>query len=339
MHILLTGAAGFIGFHAARRLLADGHQVVGIDNLNDHYDPALKRDRLAMLEPVGGFRFEHLDIADADALDRAFSTQSFDRVVHLAARPGVRHSIEHPNQCVQDNLVGFGNVLEACRRHHTPHLVYATSSSVYGALRSVPYTEQAPVDHPVSLYAATKRANELMAHVYASVHGLPTTGLRFFTVYGPWGRPDMALFRFTRALLAGEPIDVFNRGRHQRDFTYVDDIVEGLVRVVASCPSSDSRWDAQAPDPATSNAPFRLYNIGNSRPVGLDRFIEALEQRLGVTAERRNRPLQPGDMEDTWADCSALERDFNYRPSTPLDVGIDRFVTWYLGWSEQGRQA
>jgi UDP-glucuronate 4-epimerase len=330
MKILVTGAAGFIGFHTAARLLDDGHIVTGIDNLNPYYDPSLKQARLAQLNDRDNFRFEHMDLADAPAIDELVSSSSFDRIVHLAAQAGVRYSLESPGTYVQSNLVGFANLLEACRHAGTPHLVFASSSSVYGANRDVPFSEHRPADHPVSLYAASKRANELMAHSYSSLFGLPVTGLRFFTVYGPWGRPDMALFLFTRAILDGEPIKVFNHGHHQRDFTYIDDVVEGVVRVADSIPAGNPDWQGENPDPATGNAPYRLYNIGNSQPVQLNAFIEAIENKLGKKALREELPMQPGDLPDTWADCTDLEQDFGYQPTTPLEEGISRFVDWYL---------
>lgn len=333
MNVLVTGAAGFIGYHTAARLLAEGHRVTGVDNLNEYYDPGLKRARLARLEPEPGFKFELLDVAQGDHFAELVASGGFDRVIHMAAQAGVRYSLEHPGAYVHSNLVGFGQVLEACRQAATPHLVYASTSSVYGASRAIPFSEHETAGHPVSLYAATKRANELMAHSYSSLYGLPTTGLRFFTVYGPWGRPDMALFLFTRAILAGEPIQVFNYGRHQRDFTYIDDIVEGVVRVSAGVPGPDPGWQAESPDPAASSAPFRLYNIGHGQPVELEDFIAALEHRLGRKALREELPMQPGDVPDTWADCADLEKDFGYRPQTSVQEGIDRFVDWYLEWN------
>jgi UDP-glucuronate 4-epimerase len=328
-HYLVTGAAGFIGFHTARRLLEAGHTVTGIDNLNDYYDVSLKKDRLALLEADGNFRFHHLDIANTDGINYLFENVLFDRVINLAAQAGVRHSIENPMAYVQSNLVGFANLLEACRHHQTAHLVYASSSSVYGANTNIPFSEHKGVDHPLSMYAATKRANELMAHSYSSLYGLPTTGLRFFTVYGPWGRPDMALFLFTRAILADEPIQVFNYGKHNRDFTYIDDIVEGVLRIAAGVPGANPEWDAHDPDPASSCAPYRVYNIGNSNPVKLDDYIAGIEKALGKKAIREELPLQAGDVPDTWADCSDLERDFNYRPATPVEEGVAKFIDWY----------
>ena len=329
MKFLVTGAAGFIGYHVAARLLAEGHGVVGLDNLNDYYDPSLKEARLDQLRPEAGFEFVRGDVADRDLVHGCIGEGGFDRVIHLAAQAGVRYSIDHPEAYVQANLVGFGHVLEACRHAKLPHLVFASSSSVYGANARQPFSEHRGADHPMSMYAATKRANELMAHSYASLFGLPATGLRFFTVYGPWGRPDMALFLFTRAILAGEPIRVFNHGKHLRDFTYIDDIVEGVVKVAYGIASPNPDFDRWAPDPASAAAPFRVYNIGNSRPVPLLEFIEAIEQALGKEAVRENLPLQPGDVPDTWADCTDLEHDFGYRPQTPVRQGIERFVAWY----------
>ena len=335
MKVLVTGAAGFIGFHTARRFLVAGYQVTGIDNLNDYYDPVLKQARLDRLLSTEGFDFHKLDVSDGDRLSRLVGNGGFDRVIHLAAQAGVRYSIENPLAYVQSNLLGFGNILEACRHAGTPHLVYASSSSVYGANRSIPFSEHAVADHPLSMYAATKRANELMAHSYSSLYALPTTGLRFFTVYGPWGRPDMALFLFTRAMLAGEPIQVFNYGRHQRDFTYIDDIVTGVQKVALGIPAPNPDWDAKNPDPATGPGPCRIYNIGNNKPVELEDFIAALEARLGRKAIREDLPLQDGDVPDTWADCADLERDFAYRPATPVEEGIGKFVDWYLEYYPQ----
>jgi UDP-glucuronate 4-epimerase len=328
-HYLVTGAAGFIGFHLCQRLLGEGHTVTGIDNLNDYYDVTLKKDRLALLEENGEFHFHHLDIANTEGINFLFHNVAFDRVVNLAAQAGVRHSIENPMAYVEANLVGFANILEACRQHQTPHLVYASSSSVYGLNAKVPFSEHAIADHQVSLYGATKRANELMAHSYSSLYGLPTTGVRFFTVYGPWGRPDMALFLFTRAILEDQPIKVFNYGKHNRDFTYVDDIVEGVVNIAKKIPQGNPDWDSQSPDPGSSPAPFRVYNIGNSDPVKLDDYIAAIERALGKKAIREELPLQPGDVPDTWADCSDLEADFGYKPATPVEEGIEKFIAWY----------
>jgi len=327
--ILITGAAGFIGFHVARRLLAAGRRVVGLDNLNQYYDPALKQARLALLEHEPGFTFAKLDLADREGMQRLFAEHRFDRVVNLAAQAGVRYSIKDPHAYADANLLGFLNVLEGCRHRQVAHLVYASTSSVYGGNTRMPFSVHDNVDHPYSLYAATKKANELMAHSYSHLYGIATTGLRFFTVYGPWGRPDMALFLFTRAILAGEPIDVFNYGNHRRDFTFVDDIVEGVVRVMENIPTSTEGWDSEHPDPATSHAPWRVYNIGNNQPVELLRYIEVLEQCLGKTAEKNMLPMQPGDVPDTYADVKDLIDDVGYEPSTPIEVGVKRFVDWY----------
>ena len=327
--ILVTGVAGFIGFHLARRLLDDGHTVLGLDNLNDYYDVSLKEARLALLRDHVRFDFVKLDLGNRLAMDSLFAGNSFQRVVHLAAQAGVRYSLVNPHAYVDSNLVGFLHILEGCRARSVPHLVYASSSSVYGANTSMPFSVHHNVDHPLSLYAATKKANELMAHTYAHLYGLPCTGLRFFTVYGPWGRPDMALFAFTRKILAGEPIDVYNYGRHRRDFTYIDDIVEGVVRVMDRIPAPDPGWDSERPNPGTSSAPWRVYNIGNHTAVELERYIQVLEQCLGRTAERRLLPMQPGDVPDTWADISALEADVGYAPSTRIETGVKRFVEWY----------
>ena len=332
MKLLVTGAAGFIGFHTTRALLDRGHEVVGIDNLNAYYDPTLKAARLGLLQGRDGFRFEKIDIADRDVMRALFAHGKFQRVVHLAAQAGVRYSIQNPEVYVHSNVTGFMNVIEGCRHHAVEHLVYASTSSVYGANTRMPFTEQQNVDHPLSLYAATKKANELMAHSYSSLYGLPTTGLRLFTVYGPWGRPDMALFLFTRKILAGEPIDVFHGGRHQRDFTYIDDIVTGLVGVVDHVAQPDPAWDASDPEPCTSSAPYKIYNIGNQRPVSLLRFIEVLEACLGREAKKNLMPMQLGDVPDTYADVSALARDVGYRPGTDLAEGVGRFVEWYRGY-------
>jgi len=332
MTVLVTGAAGFIGFHVAKRLLADGHQVIGLDNLNDYYDPALKAARLAQLTPAPRFRFERVDLRDQAEIASVFQHQRPDRVVHLAAQAGVRYSLVNPHAYTDANVVGFLNVLEGCRSHRVEHLVFASSSSVYGANTKLPFSTRDNVDHPVSLYAATKKANELMAHAYAHLYGLPCTGLRFFTVYGPWGRPDMALFLFTRAILEDRTIDVFNEGRMQRDFTYVDDVVEGVVRLLARAPSPDPGWSADRPDPATSRAPYRIYNIGNDRPIELLRYIEILETCLGKTARKNLLPIQPGDVPATWADVDDLVRDIGYQPRTTVEEGIARFVEWYRAY-------
>jgi len=326
---LITGVAGFIGFHLARRLLEGGQAVIGLDNLNDYYDVSLKEARLARLRQLPRFEFVKLDLGNRLAMDSLFAGNEFHRVVHLAAQAGVRYSLVNPHAYVDSNLVGFLHILEGCRARKVPHLVYASSSSVYGANTALPFSIHHNVDHPLSLYAATKKANELMAHTYAHLYELPCTGLRFFTVYGPWGRPDMALFTFTRKILAGEPIDVYNYGRHRRDFTYVDDIIEGVVRVMDSIPAPDPGWNSARPNPGTSSAPWRVYNIGNSNAVELERYIEVLEQCLGRTAERRLLPMQPGDVPDTFADVSALEADVGYAPSTPIEIGVRNFVDWY----------
>lgn len=329
MRVLVTGAAGFIGSHLSERLLARGDEVLGYDNLNPYYDPRLKQARLDKLLPREGFRFVNAALEDRTALEQAFDSFRPQRVVNLAAQAGVRYSLENPHAYIDSNIVGFLNILEACRHRHIEHLVYASSSSVYGANRKLPFAVEDSVDHPVSLYAASKKANELMAHTYSHLFNLPTTGLRFFTVYGPWGRPDMALFLFTRKILAGEPIDVFNHGKHTRDFTYVDDIVEGVIRTLDRVPGPDPSYDPLNPSPATSTAPYRVYNIGNNQPVELLRYIEVLEECLGRKAERNLLPLQPGDVPDTYADVSALSRDTGYAPSTPIEVGVRRFVDWY----------
>ncbi|MDP1699107.1 MAG: NAD-dependent epimerase [Xanthomonadaceae bacterium] len=329
MRVLVTGAAGFIGSHLSQRLLARGDEVLGYDNLNAYYDPALKQARLDRLTPHDNFRFVKASLEDGSALEHAFTEFAPQRVVNLAAQAGVRYSLENPQAYIDSNIVGFTNILESCRHHSVEHLVYASSSSVYGANRKLPFSVEDPVDHPVSLYAATKKANELMAHTYSHLFGLPTTGLRFFTVYGPWGRPDMALFLFTRKILAGEPIDVFNNGHHRRDFTYIDDIVEGVIRTLDRVPAADPGYNPPSPTPARSAAPYRVYNIGSHKPVELLRYIELLEQCLGRKAERRLLPLQPGDVPDTFADVEALQRDTGYTPDTPIAEGIARFVAWY----------
>lgn len=335
MKILVTGNAGFIGFHVAQKLIARGDEVVGLDVVNDYYDPELKRARLAILAEEGmgqgaSYTFIEADLTDSSAVNAAFAAHKFDRVIHLAAQAGVRYSIENPHAYVQSNIVGFTNLIEACRHAATPHLTYASTSSVYGANTKMPFSERQGVDHPLQFYAATKRANELMAHSYSHLFRLPTTGLRFFTVYGPWGRPDMALFKFTRNILAGEPIDVFNHGNHTRDFTYVDDIAEGVIRASDDIAAPDPDWDSAAPSPATSDAPYRLFNIGNSAPVKLSAYIEALEAALGKKAIRNLLPLQPGDVPDTFSDTSVLEAAVGYRPQTPVFEGVARFVEWYL---------
>ncbi|NKF21654.1 NAD-dependent epimerase [Solimonas marina] len=329
MKILVTGAAGFIGFHTAQRLLARGDEVVGIDNLNDYYDVALKQARVAELEKHAGFRFQHLDFADRDGMAALFARERFPRVIHLGAQAGVRYSLKNPHAYVDSNLVGFTNILEGCRHHDVEHLTYASSSSVYGLNTEMPFSVHHNVDHPISLYAASKKANELMAHTYSHLYGLPTTGLRFFTVYGPWGRPDMALFLFTRAILEGRPIDVFNNGDMERDFTYIDDIVEGVVRTADLTATPNPDWSGAHPDPSSSSAPYRLYNIGNNRPVRLLRMIEVLEDALGRKAQKNLLPLQAGDVRKTCADIDALHDAVGFAPSTPLETGIPRFVAWY----------
>lgn len=329
MRILVTGAAGFIGSTLSHRLLDRGDEVLGYDNLNDYYDPSLKEARLARLTPHPKFGFVRASLEDRPAMEKAFADFRPQRVVNLAAQAGVRYSLTNPYAYVESNLVGFINILEACRYGGVEHLVYASSSSVYGANRKLPFSVRDSVDHPVSLYAATKKANELMAHTYSHLYDLPTTGLRFFTVYGPWGRPDMALFLFTRRILAGEPIEVFNHGRHTRDFTYIDDIVEGVIRTLDRVPGPDPAFDPLNPSTASSTAPYRVYNIGNHQPVELARYIEVLEDKLGRKAEKILLPLQPGDVPDTFADVEELARDTGYAPTTPIEEGVGRFVDWY----------
>ncbi|QSR36858.1 capsular biosynthesis protein CpsI [Marinobacterium iners] len=334
MKVLVTGNAGFIGFHTAMKLLQRGDEVVGFDNVNDYYDTGLKEARLSCLEQTAAdtgstYQFIRANLADRDAVESCFAEHRFDRVIHLAAQAGVRYSIENPHAYVESNLVGFVNVLEACRQHQVGHLTYASTSSVYGANTHMPFSEHDGVNHPVQFYAATKRSNELMAHSYSHLFGLPTTGLRFFTVYGPWGRPDMAPHLFTSRILAGEPIKVFNNGNHSRDFTYIDDIVEGVVRASDQPARSNPDWDSDHPDPATSKAPFRLYNIGNSDAVKLGDFIAAIETATGKKARKEMLPLQPGDVPDTFADSSALQQSVGYKPATSVDEGVNRFVQWY----------
>jgi UDP-glucuronate 4-epimerase len=329
MKVLVTGAAGFIGSTLSLRLLERGDEVVGIDNLNDYYDVELKKTRLSRTLQYDGYTDVRMNLEDRDGVAATFAAQEPHRVVNLAAQAGVRYSLENPHAYVDTNLVGFVNILEGCRHHHVEHLVYASSSSVYGSNTNMPFSVHDNVDHPVSLYAASKKANELMAHTYSHLFRLPTTGLRFFTVYGPWGRPDMALFLFTRNILAGKPIDVFNYGNHRRDFTYIDDIVEGVIRVLDRVPEPNPEWSGDTPDSATSNAPYRLYNIGNNQPVELMRYIEVLESCLGRKAEMNLLPLQPGDVPDTYADVADLVRDVNYMPETSIEEGIANFVDWY----------
>ena len=329
MKILVTGAAGFIGMHASQRLLARGDEVVGLDNLNDYYDPTLKDARLARLTPHPAFRFVKMDVADRAGMEQLFATEKFDRVIHLAAQAGVRYSLQNPQAYIDSNVVGFMNVLEGCRYAKVQHLVYASSSSVYGGNTRMPFSERDSVDHPVSIYAATKKANELMAHTYSHLYGLPTTGLRFFTVYGPWGRPDMALFLFTKAILEGRPIDVFNHGKMKRDFTYVDDIVEGVIRTLDRVAEPDFAFDALQPNPGTSNAPYRVFNIGNNNPVQLLDFIGAIENALGQKAEKRLLPLQDGDVPATYANTDLLNEWVGFVPDTTVEDGVGRFVAWY----------
>ena len=329
MKILVTGAAGFIGMHVSTLLLERGDTVVGVDNLNDYYDPRLKHDRLSRLSGQARFRFEKLDVADRDAMSKLFARERFDRVVHLAAQAGVRYSLLNPHAYIDSNIVGFTNILEGCRHHRVQHLVYASSSSVYGGNTQMPFSEHHNIDHPVSLYAATKKANELMAHTYSHLFGLPTTGLRFFTVYGPWGRPDMALFLFTKAILEDRAIDVFNHGKMVRDFTYVDDIAQGVVRVLDRTASADPGYDPARPDPARSNVPYRVFNIGNNDPMSLMSFIEAIEEALGKVATKNFLPLQDGDVPATSADVSELGQWTGFKPDTPVREGVHRFVQWY----------
>jgi len=330
--VLVTGAAGFIGFYVSKRLMERGDEVVGLDNLNDYYDVELKKARLAQLEGRHGFRFVQAALEDRSRISALFRETQFDKVINLAAQAGVRYSLTNPYAYVDSNLVGFINILEGCRHHHVKHLVFASSSSVYGANTKMPFSIHHNVDHPVSLYAATKKANELMAHTYSHLYKLPCTGLRFFTVYGPWGRPDMALFLFTKAILEDRPIDVYNYGKMQRDFTYIDDIVEGVVRVADKVAEADPGWSGDLPDPGTSPAPYRIYNIGNNNPVELMRFIEVLEEALGKKAKKNLLPIQPGDVPATYADVDDLMRDVGFKPSIPIEEGIRRFVEWYKGY-------
>jgi UDP-glucuronate 4-epimerase len=332
MRILVTGVAGFIGFHVSRRLLARGDTVIGLDSVNNYYDVRLKEDRLALLGDHEQFSFHRLDLANRAGMEEVFATEKPERVIHLAAQAGVRYSLTNPHAYIDSNLVGFLHILEGCRHNHVQHLVYASSSSVYGANTKMPFSIHDNVDHPVSLYAASKKANELMAHTYSHLYNLPTTGLRFFTVYGPWGRPDMALFIFTKAILEGRPINVFNHGKMRRDFTYIDDIVEGVVRVTDHLPQPNPDWSSMHPDPGTSKAPYKVYNIGNNKPVELLHFIEVLEKSLGKKAEKNFLPLQPGDVPETCADVEDLMQDVGFRPDTPVTTGIVRFVEWYRSY-------
>ena len=352
MKILITGTAGFIGFHLANRLLDRGDEVVGLDNINDYYDVNLKYDRLAeagisreavlsspsgelhfvQSEKYAGYKFIKASLEDRDTIEQIFKENQFDAVVNLAAQAGVRYSIINPHSYIQSNIVGFANILEGCRHHGVKHLAYASSSSVYGLNEKMPLSTSDNVDHPISLYAASKKSNELMAHTYSHLYGLPTTGLRFFTVYGPWGRPDMALFLFTKAMLEGKPIKVFNHGNMVRDFTYVDDIVEGIVRVIDHPPAGNPDWQAEGPDPSTSKAPYKVYNIGNNSPVKLMDFIKAIETKLGITAQKEMLPIQPGDVPATFANVEDLVADLGYKPETAIQDGIDKFVEWYEGY-------
>src|SRR5210317_374224 len=329
MKVLVTGAAGFVGFHTAKQLLERGEAVVGLDNFNSYYDVSLKEARAALLEPYESFSMARIDLEDRAAMEALFADEGFDKVVHLAAQAGVRYSIENPHSYIDSNIVGTLHILEGCRHHKVEHLVYASSSSVYGANTTMPFSIHQNVDHPLALYGATKKANELMAHTYSNLYNLPTTGLRFFTVYGPYGRPDMALFLFTKKILAGEPIDVFNYGNHRRDFTYVDDIVEGVIRTMDHTAEPNPDWDPADPDPGTSRAPYRIYNIGNQQPVELMDYIGAIEKHLGKEAEKNLLPLQPGDVPDTWADTQDLVKDVDYKPDMSVEQGVANFVAWY----------
>ena len=332
MKVLVTGAAGFIGSVTARQLADRGETVVGLDNFNDYYDVRLKDARAALLDRYSNFRMERLDLVDRNGIEQLFSREKFDKVVHLAAQAGVRYSLENPHSYIESNIVGTLHILEGCRHHDVQHLVYASSSSVYGANTAMPFSIHHNVDHPLALYGVTKKANELMAHSYSNLYGIPTTGLRFFTVYGPFGRPDMALFMFTRNIIEGKPIDVFNYGNHKRDFTYVDDIVKGVIRTMDHTAEANPNWDAAEPDPGTSRAPYRIYNIGNQQPVELMRYIEVIEECVGKKAEKNLLPLQPGDVPDTWADTEDLSNDVGYSPSTPIEVGVKNFVDWYVDY-------
>jgi UDP-glucuronate 4-epimerase len=329
---LVTGAAGFIGFHTSKYLLERGDEVVGLDIVNNYYDPTLKEARLKQLASSDRFRFVKLDLADQAGMSALFKNEQFEKVIHLAAQAGVRYSLENPHAYVSSNLVGFMNILEGCRHHGVKHLTYASSSSVYGANTTMPFSIHHNVDHPLSVYAASKKANELMAHTYSHLYGLPTTGLRFFTVYGPWGRPDMALFIFTKAILEGRAIDVFNNGKMRRDFTYIDDIVEGVVRTSDHTAEPNPAWSGATPDPGTSSAPYRIYNIGNNQPVELMHLIGTLEKCLGKEAKKNMLPMQPGDVPATYADVDDLIRDVGFKPATPIETGIERFVKWYRGY-------
>ena len=330
MKILVTGAAGFIGSFTSKQLLERGDTVVGLDNFNDYYDVSLKEARAGLLDPFDNFRMERINLQDREAMEALFEREKFDKVVHLAAQAGVRYSIENPHSYIESNIVGTLHILEGCRHHGVEHLVYASSSSVYGANTTMPFSIHQNVDHPLALYGATKKANELMAHTYSNLYSLPTTGLRFFTVYGPWGRPDMALFMFTKNIIEGKPINVFNYGNHRRDFTYIDDIVEGVIRTMDNTAIPNEDWDPASPDPGTSRAPYRIYNIGNQQPVELMRYIEIIEERVGKKAEKNLLPLQDGDVPDTWADTADLAADVGYQPAMPIEEGVNKFIDWYL---------
>jgi UDP-glucuronate 4-epimerase len=327
--ILITGSAGFIGFHLTKKVTNLGYEVIGIDNMNDYYDVSLKQSRLDILNKIPAFQFKQIDLADQQSINQLFAEHKFSCVVNLAAQAGVRYSIINPHAYLQSNLHGFLNILEACRHNKTGHLIYASSSSVYGANRKMPFSVHHNVDHPISLYAASKKSNELMAHTYSALYGLPTTGLRFFTVYGPYGRPDMALFLFTKAIIEGKPIDVYNNGKMKRDFTYVDDIVESISRLIPKIPKPDPNWSGMSPDPSSSFAPYRIYNIGNNKPEDLMRFIEIIEEKLGKKAVRNYMPIQDGDVPETYADVTDLMQEVDFKPSTPIEVGIGNFVDWY----------
>ena len=332
MKILVTGAAGFIGSFTARQLLERGETVVGLDNFNNYYDVSLKEARAAILDDFDNFSMARVDLADREAIEALFAAEKFDKVVHMAAQAGVRYSLENPHAYIESNIVGTLHILEGCRHNDVEHLTYASSSSVYGANTAMPFSVHQNVDHPLALYGATKKANELMAHTYSNLYDLPTTGLRFFTVYGPYGRPDMALFMFTKNIIEGKPIDVFNYGHHKRDFTYIDDIVQGVIHTMDHTAQPNDDWDPAHPDPGTSMAPYRIYNIGNQQPVELMRYIEVIEECVGKKAEKNLLPLQPGDVPDTWADTEALSNDVGYAPSTPIEVGVKNFVDWYLAF-------
>ncbi len=336
MKILVTGAAGFIGMFTAKRLLERGDTVVGLDNFNDYYEVSLKEARAAILDGFPNFTLARLDLADRAGMEALFANEGFDRVIHLGAQAGVRYSIENPHAYVDSNVTGTLHILEGCRHHKVEHLVYASSSSVYGANTAMPFSTRQNADHPLALYGATKKANELMAHTYSNLYGLPTTGLRFFTVYGPWGRPDMAPIRFAKRIAEGKPIDVYNYGKHSRDFTYIDDIVEGVIRTLDHTATANPEWDSAAPDPATSRVPWRVYNIGNQQPVDLMKFIQLIEENIGRKAEMNMLPMQPGDVPDTWADTEDLAADVGYQPSTPIEDGVRKFVEWYLDYYGDG---